>query len=65
MTRIKGQLTTADYLPYKEFLRLLDALDRDREYLGETYCWLSFCTAFRASDVRTLNGRMCWGRKNW
>ena len=54
MTRIKGQLTTADYLPYKEFLRLLDALDRDGEYLGETYCWLSFCTAFRASNVRTL-----------
>ena len=52
MTRIKGRLTTADYLPYKEFLRLLDALDRDREYLWETYCWLSFCTAFRASVVR-------------
>ena len=63
MTRIKGQLTTADYLPYKEFLRLLDALDRDREYLGETYCWLSFCTAFRASDVRTLKWKDVLGKK--
>lgn len=63
MTRIKGQLTTADYLPYKEFLRLLDALDRDGEYLGETYCWLSFCTAFRASDVRTLKWKDVLGKK--
>lgn len=63
MTRIKGQLTTADYLPYKEFLRLLEALDRDGEYLGETYCWLSFCTAFRASDVRTLKWKDVLGKK--
>lgn len=63
MTRIKGQLTTADYLPYKEFLRLLDELDRDGEYLGETYCWLSFCTAFRASDVRTLKWKDVLGKK--
>lgn len=54
MTRIKGQLTTADYLPINDFHKLLDALERDGEYLWETYCWLSFCTAFRASDVRTL-----------
>ncbi len=54
MTRIKGQLTTADYLPISEFHKLLNALEKDGEYLWETYCWLSFCTAFRASDVRTL-----------
>lgn len=57
MTRIKGQLTTADYLPIEVFRKLLDDLERDHEYLWETYCWLSFCTAFRASDVRTLQWR--------
>ncbi len=57
MTRIKGQLTTADYLPIDDFHRLLNALEKDGEYLWETYCWLSFCTAFRASDVRTLQWR--------
>ena len=36
------------------FRKLLDALEKDGEYLWATYCWLSFCTAFRASDVRTL-----------
>lgn len=54
MTRIKGQLTTADYLPIGEFHKLLQCLEQDRLYLWETYCWLSFCTAFRASDVRSL-----------
>ena len=36
------------------FRKLLDALEKDGEYLWATYCWLSFCTTFRASDVRTL-----------
>ena len=54
MTRIRGQLTTADYLPMDMFRKLLDALEKDGEYLWATYCWLSFCTTFRASDVRTL-----------
>lgn len=57
MTRIRGQLTTADYLPIDSFHKLLGALEQDREYLWETYCWLSFCTAFRASDVRMLRWR--------
>lgn len=63
MTRIKGQLTTADYLPISEFHKLLNALERDEEYLWETYCWLSFCTAFRASDVRTLQWKDVLGRE--
>ncbi len=63
MTRIKGQLTTADYLPISEFRKLLNALERDGEYLWETYCWLSFCTAFRASDVRTLQWKDVLGRE--
>lgn len=33
MTRIKGQLTTADYLPIDTFRQLLDGLEKDKEYL--------------------------------
>jgi integrase len=54
MTRIKGQLTTADYLTIDEFNRLVDGLHKDKEYLWELYCRLSFCTALRASDVLSL-----------
>lgn len=55
MTRIKGQLTTADYLPMEEFARLLKGLRQDKLYLWELYCCLSFCTALRSSDVRSLH----------
>ena len=57
MTRIKGQLTTADYLPIDEFHKLIRGLESDGDYMWATYCWLSFCTAFRCSDVRTLRWR--------
>lgn len=63
MTRIKGQLTTADYLSYDEYRKLLQGLEQDGLYLWETYCWLSFCTAFRASDVRSLRWRDVLHRK--
>ena len=54
MSRIKGKLTIADYLPIKEFNRLVDGLHNDGEYIWELYCRLSFCTALRASDVLSL-----------
>ncbi len=54
MARIKGKLTTADYLPINEFNRLVESLHRDGEYIWELYCRLSFCTALRASDVLSL-----------
>jgi integrase len=54
MTRIKGQLTTADYLPMEDYNRLVDGLHNDKEYLWELYCRLGFCTALRASDVLSL-----------
>ena len=54
MSRIKGQLTTSDYLPIKEFNLLVDGLHCDCEYIWELYCRLSFCTALRASDVLSL-----------
>ena len=36
--------------------------EKDGEYLWETYCWLSFCTACRASDVRTLRWKDILGK---
>ena len=56
MSRIKGKITTSDYLPIAEFNRLVDSLHADQEYMWELYCRISFCTALRASDVLTL----CW-----
>lgn len=50
----KNQITTADYLPYEEYERLLSCLNKDKYYIWELYARLSFCTACRASDVRTL-----------
>ena len=59
---IARQLTTADYLPIAEYNRLVRGLEKDGEYLWETYCWLSFCTACRASDVRTLRWKDILGK---
>lgn len=47
----KNQLTTSDYLPYEEYMKLLDGLHKDKNYKWELYARLSFCTACRASDV--------------
>lgn len=54
MSREKGRLTKADYLPIKEFNRLVEGLHNDGLYVWELYCRLSFCTALRASDVLTI-----------
>lgn len=54
MTRIKGQLTTSDYLPIEEFDRLCTCLRKDKQYVWELYCRVAFCTALRISDVLTL-----------
>lgn len=54
MSRIKGKLTTADYLSIEEFNHLVDSLHKDGEYIWELYCRLSFCTALRASDVLSV-----------
>ena len=54
MSRIKGKLTTADYLSIEEFRHLVDSLHNDGEYIWELYCRLSFCTALRASDVLSI-----------
>lgn len=51
---LKGQITTADYLPMEEFNRLCESLHNDRLFLWELYCRLQFCTAFRRKDVLEL-----------
>lgn len=57
MTRIKGQLTTADYLTLEDFNRLVEGLHKDGKYLWELYCRLSFCMALRGSDILSLYWR--------
>lgn len=53
----KGSITTADYLDYDEFKRLVNCLEKDHRYLWAFYCMLSFCLGLRSSDVRKLT----WG----
>ncbi len=62
MARIKGQLTTADYLPIEDFNRLVDGLHNDKQYLWELYCRLGFCTALRASDILSLTWKEVLGK---
>lgn len=50
----KGSITTADYLQYGEFQRLIQCLISDKQYLWAAYCSLSFCLGLRSSDVRKL-----------
>lgn len=49
----KGLSTTADYLPFEELKKLFEGLHGDKLYKWEVYCKVSYCTAFRISDVRT------------
>lgn len=49
----KGLSTTADYLPFEELKKLFEGLHNDKLYKWEAYCKISYCTAFRISDVRT------------
>lgn len=51
---LKNQLTTADYLEYEEFKRLLKELRKDEEYIWEMLARVSFCSALRISDVLKL-----------
>lgn len=54
---MKGTITTADYLDYNEFKRLLECLSADKQYKWAFYCLMSFCLGLRSSDVRKLR----WG----
>ena len=51
---IKGSVTTADYLPYDDYQRLVQTLINEKQYWWACYCVLSFCTGLRYSDVSKL-----------
>lgn len=51
---VKGSITTADYLPYEDYKRLLQNLEMDRQYKWYVYCTLSFCLGLRISDILKL-----------
>ena len=50
----KGVFTKADYIPYDEYMGLLQSLRNDRNYFDELYLVMAFSTALRVSDVLTL-----------
>lgn len=50
----KGSITTADYLPYTDYQKLVQALIDEKKYWWACYCILSFCTGLRYSDVCRL-----------
>lgn len=50
----KGSVTTADYLPYTDYQKLVQALIDEKKYWWACYCILSFCTGLRYSDVCRL-----------
>lgn len=51
---LKGSVTTADYLPYEDYQRLVQTLITEKKYWWACYCILSFCTGLRYSDVSKL-----------
>lgn len=53
----KGSITTADYLPYEDYKRLLKGLEDDGKFRWCIYCTLSFCLGLRISDILKLK----WG----
>ena len=50
----QGLLTTADPLIYPEFIKLLENLRKDQDYIWELYVLLSVAMGLRSYDVRTL-----------
>lgn len=51
---VKGSVTTADYLPYSDYQKLVKSLISEKKYWWASYCILSFCTGLRFSDVQRL-----------
>lgn len=51
---MKGSVTTADYLPYADYQKLVQTLINEKKYWWACYCILSFCTGLRFSDVCKL-----------
>ena len=60
----KGSVTTSDYLPYEEYLRLVDSLERDGDYRGAAYCIASFSYGLRIHDVLSIRWCQLLGQRN-
>lgn len=54
---IKGQRTTADYLPWNEMLVLIHKLARDKEYTFSILIAVGSYTGLRISDLKRLRWR--------
>lgn len=54
---LKGSYTTADYLPFEDYRRLVQTLIDEKRYWWATYCVLAFSTALRYSDLIRLRWR--------
>lgn len=54
MGKIKGKITTSEYMNLDQFNTLCDGLHNDKQYIWELYARVSFCTALRISDVLSL-----------
>ena len=51
---LKGTITTADYLDFSEYKRLIKCLEEEGKYKDCLYAMLSFCLGLRISDVLKL-----------
>ena len=60
----KGSITTSDYLPYDEYVRVVDSLEEDGDYRGAAYCIISFSFGLRIHDVLTIKWCQVIGRSN-
>ena len=61
---VKGSITTADYLDFDEYKRLVVELEEDKHYRYSLYCVLAFCLGLRISDVLKLKWEDILDRKN-
>ncbi len=61
---VKGSITTANYLEYGEYKRLIVELESEGEYRWSLYCILSFCLGLRISDVLKLKWTDVLERRN-
>lgn len=60
----KGTMTTADYLPFEDYKKLVQSLIDEKKYWWACYCILSFCTGLRFSDVSQLKWGDVLGKKH-
>ena len=61
---VKGSITTADYLEFGEYKRLVISLEEDGHYRDTVYAILSFCLGLRISDILKLKWNDVIGARN-